>query len=220
MIRNRLLLGSTISISVAMFATFATGCSSQSTPELAPLDLPALVTAKGSESSSEITLYRQGSLDPNGSLVHVHVHDASLRVRSSASDLVAVQALTLALDDSDLSPTAAMPDGVRLRNQTLTITGAVDATATQKEPNALTAHGHSSLVYHASLLLADGTLHPLGPVTTIASDFDVRATRYELGVHVTLDAGPQGQCWTIPGVIDVSDCSLYVETNGEATSLE
>lgn len=219
MIRHILTTGTTfVAAALAPFAM--TGCSSQPTMQLAPLDLPAVVTAKGSESSSEITLYRQGSLDPNGSLVHLHVHDASVRVRSSATDRVDVQELMLALDDSDMSATAAMPDGVKLRNQTLTIAGTVDATATQKEPDALSAHGRSSLTYRAQLLLGDGTLYTLGPVTTHAADFDVRATRYELGVHVTIDAGPQGQCWTIPGVIDVSDCSLYVETNGDAAAVE
>ncbi|HEX4456375.1 MAG TPA: hypothetical protein VIA18_00315 [Polyangia bacterium] len=213
--RTHLVIGSSIVV-----AGLAGGCSSQNPMELAALDQPAVVTAKGAEASSEVTLYRQGSIDPNGSLVNLHVHDASLQMRSSTDDKVLVQALTLALDDSDMSATAAMPDGVKLRNQTLTLTSEVDATATQKEPDALTAHGHSSLVYHASLLLPDGTLYALGPVTSNAADFDVRATRYELGVHVTIDAGPQGQCWTIPGVIDVSDCSLYVETDGEAASVE
>ena len=213
--RTNLLVGSSLVV-----AGLTGGCTSSNTMQLAPLDQPAMVTAKGAESSSEVTLYRQGSLDPNGSLVTVHVHDANVRMRSSTDDKVIVQELTLALDDSDMSATAAMPDGVKLRNQSLTIVSDVDATATQKEPDALTAHGHSSLVYHASLLLADGTLYPLGPVTSNAADFDVRATRYESGVHVTIDAGPQGQCWTIPGIIDVSDCSLYVETDGEAASLD
>ena len=76
-------------------------------------------------------------------------------VRSLANDRVDVQQLQLALDDSDMSATAAMPDGVKLRNQTLTITSAVNATATQKEPDALTAHGRSSLTYRAQLLLAE-----------------------------------------------------------------
>lgn len=212
---TNLLIGSSIVV-----ASLTGGCTSQSPMELAPLDQPALVTAKGAESSSEVTLYRQGSIDPNGSLVNVHVHDASVKLRSSTDDKVIVQALSLALDDSDMTATAAMPDGVKLRNQTLTITSEVDATATQKEPDALTAHGHASLVYRASLLLADGSLYALGPVTSNAADFDVRATRYELGVHVTIDAGPQGQCWTIPGIIDVSDCSLYVETDGEAAAAQ
>ncbi len=214
--RTNLMVGSSIVV-----ASLTGGCTAQNTMQLAPLDQPAMVTAKGAQASSEVTLYRQGSLDPNGSLVNVHVHDASVRLRSLTDDEVQVQALTLALDDSDMSATTAMPDGVKLRNQTLTLLSEVDATATQKEPDALTAHGHSSLVYHASLLLADGTLYPLGPVTSNAADFDVRATRYEMGVHVTIDAGPQGQCWTIPGVIDVSDCSLYVESDdGQAAAIE
>jgi hypothetical protein len=213
--RTNLLVGSSLVV-----AGLTGGCTSSNTMQLAPLDQPAMVTAKGAEASSEVTLYRQGSIDPNGSLVNVHVHDAGLRLRSLTDDKVEVQELTMALDDSDMSATTAMPDGVKLRNQTLTLVSEVDATATQEEPDALTAHGHSSLVYHASLLLADGTLYPLGPVTSNAADFDVRATRYESGVHVTIDAGPQGQCWTIPGIIDVSDCSLYVETDGEAASLD
>lgn len=207
------MIGSSIALSLLV-----TGCSASPAMQLAPLDSPAVVLAKGAEQSSEVTIYRQGSIDPSGSSVTLHVQDGAVMLRSTA-DAVTVQELTLALDDVDLSATADMPKGVHLRNQTLSIVGACDAQATQKEPDALTAHGHSSMVYRASLLLDDGSLSPLGPVTTPGSDFDVRATRYEFGVHVTVDSGPQGQCWSIPGVIDVSDCSMYVELDGDAAAI-
>ena len=35
---------------------------------------------------------------------------------------------------------------------------------------------------------------------------------------LTVDAAPQGKCWSIPGVLEVSDCSLFVETDGDAFS--
>src|ERR1700761_4950870 len=97
------LIGSSLALSL-----LAAGCSGSQSMQLAPLDLPAVVLAKGAEQSSEVTIYRQGSIDPNGSSVTLHVQDAAVMLRSTA-DAVTVQELELALDDVDLSPTADMP---------------------------------------------------------------------------------------------------------------
>jgi hypothetical protein len=107
---------------------------------------------------------------------------------------------------------------VNLRNQELRITQTVSAEMQERVPDALTARVHTSLQYRAAMILDDGTLYQLGNTMTEPVDLDVRATRYYGGVHVTVDGAPQGKCWSIPGVIDISNCSLYVETDGDATS--
>jgi hypothetical protein len=182
---------------------------------LAPLDRPATVTASGAQTQSQITIFRKGVLDPTGSLTTLQVKDASLRMVTT-DDHATVEELVLKLADANLAPTEAMPEGVNLRQQELRIIAPVKAPMVQREANALTVRAHASLQYRAALVLDDGSLYTLGATQTEVGDMDLRATRYEFGVHVTLDAAPQGKCWSIPGVIDVSDCSLYVETDGDA----
>lgn len=204
-------------LSALLVTGVATGCTRANTLGLAPLDQPARIRATGATPQSEVTMYRKGVLDPRGSLSTITVRDASLRV-STTVDKAVIEELTLDLADADLSPSEAMPHGLKLRNQQLSIRRAVAAPMVERNIDAVTVRGHAALTFRASMLLDNGTLYPLGPTETEAADFDLRATLYEFGVHVTLDSAPQGKCWSIPGVIDVSDCSLFVETDGDATN--
>lgn len=193
------------------------GCTRANELGLAPLDQPAIVKASGAQSSSEVTMYRMGTLDPQGTLITMRVTDASLFF-STTADKASVEELLFHLGDENLPPTSALPQGVNLRNQELRITQTVAAQMEERVPDALTARVHTALQYRAAMILDDGSLYQLGNTTTEPVDLDVRATRYYGGVHVTVDGAPQGKCWSIPGVIEISNCSLYVETDGDATS--
>lgn len=205
-----------IVLSALLVAGAAAGCTRPNVG-LAPLDQPATVSADGAQPQSEITVSRKGVLDPTASLTTLKVRDAAVRIKTEA-DHATVEELVLDLADADMSPTESMPEGVNLRQQQLLIAQPVAATILERTPDALTVRVHTSLVYRASLILDDGSLYTLGATTTEEGDIDLRATRYEFGVHVTADAAPQGKCWSIPGVIEVSDCSLYVESDGDAES--
>jgi hypothetical protein len=204
-------------LSALLVAGVATGCTRANTLGLAPLDQPAKISASGAQTQSEVTMYRMGVLDPRGSLSTVPVRDVSLRVSTTAQKAT-IEELVIKLADADFGPSEAMPHGLKLRNQQLLITRAVDAPMVERTVDAVTLRGHASLTFRAAMVLDDGSLYQLGPTQTEAADFDLRATRYESGVHVTVDSAPQGKCWSIPGVIDVSDCSLFVETDGDATA--
>jgi hypothetical protein len=196
----------------------ATGCTRPTDAlDLAPLDQPAIVQAKGAETSSEITMYRMGSVDPQGTLLMMKVTDASV-LFSTTVDKASVAELTFKIADQNLPGTSTVPQGVNLRNQELRITTTVPASMEERDPNALTANVHTALQYRAAMILDDGSLYQLGNTETEPVDLAVRATRYFGGIHVTVDGAPQGKCWSIPGVIEISDCSLYVETNGNATA--
>lgn len=194
------------------------GCSGGPGAEMAPLDEPAMVTTHSAEKQSQITMYQMGATNPEGALVTDLVSNAKLRMMV-ASDSASIEELTIDLADVDLAPNASNPTGVKLRKQQLQIAMPVTAAMTQQERDAVSVHGQSTLIYTASRLLDDGSMTSLGSVQSNPAQFDVRATRYESGVHVTIDAGPQGECWSIPGVVDVSDCSIYIETDGEAQSV-
>jgi hypothetical protein len=201
-------------LSALLVAGVATGCT-RANLGLAQLDQPAEIKASGAHPQSQVTVYRMGVLDPAGSLVMIPVRDASLHLTTN-DDHASVEELIFKLADQNMSPTEAMPNGVALRNQELRITRTVDAPMVQREQDALTVRVHGSLTYRAAMILDDGTLYQLGNTSTEAGDLDIRATRYEFGVHITVDAAPQGKCWSIPGVIELSDCSLYVESDGDA----
>lgn len=195
----------------------ATGCTRPNETGLAPLDQPAIVKAIGAQKTSEVTMYRMGTLDPQGTLLTMAVTDASV-LFTTTKDQAKVEELIFRLADQNLAPTEALPQGVNLRNQELRITSTVSATMEERVPDALTARVHTSLQYRAAMILDDGSLYQLGNTMTEPVDLDVRATRYFGGVHVTVDGAPQGKCWSIPGVIEITNCSLYVETDGGATT--
>ena len=196
-------------------AAAATGCTRANELGLAPLDQPAIVKAQGAQRSSEVTMYRTGTLDPQGTLITMQVSDASVFF-STTEDKASVEELVFHLADTNMAATSTVPYGVNLRNQELRITQTVSAAMQEKTPDAVTTRIHTSLQYRAAMVLDDGSLYQLGNTMTEPVDLDIRATRYFGGVHVTVDGAPQGKCWSIPGVIDVSDCSLYVETDGDA----
>src|SRR5262249_32725828 len=129
-----------------------------------------------------------------------------------------VQELVLKLADVDLGPSQSMPQGVKLRNQELRITSAMASRIEGRAADELDLAANGALAYHASMMLPDGSLYPLGATQTEQGELDVRVTRWELGVHVTLDAAPRGTCWSVPGILEISNCSLYVESDGDATS--
>jgi hypothetical protein len=210
--RSKLLLSALLIGGAAL-----TGCTRPNELGLAPLDQPAIVKAEGAQTTSEVTMYRMGTLDPEGTLLTMRVTDASVFF-TTTSDKASVQELVFHLSDENLPATSALPSGVNLRNQELRITQTVSAEMQERVPDALTARVHTALQYRAAMILDDGTLYQLGNTTTEPVDLDVRATRYYGGIHVTVDGAPQGKCWSIPGVIDISNCSLYVETDGDATS--
>jgi hypothetical protein len=195
----------------------ATGCTRPNDTGLAPLDQPAIVKAEGAQKTSEVTMYRMGTLDPQGTLITMAVTDASVFF-TTTTDAAKVQQLVFHLADQNLPPTAALPQGVNLRNQELQITQTVPASMEERDANALTAKVHTALQYRAAMILDDGTYYQLGNTTTEPIDLDVRATRYFGGIHITVDGAPTGNCWSIPGVIEISNCSLYVETDGNATT--
>jgi hypothetical protein len=210
--RSKLMLSALLVTGAAV-----TGCTRPNELGLAPLDQPAIVKAAGAQNASQVTMYRMGTLDPQGTLLTMRVTDASVFF-STTTDKASVEELTFRFEDQNLAPTSALPQGVNLRNQELRITQTVPATMQERDQNAVTAHVHTALQYRAAMILDDGSLYQLGNTTTEPVDLDVRATRYFGGVHVTVDGAPTGKCWSIPGVIEITNCSLYVETDGDATS--
>ncbi|HEY2749238.1 MAG TPA: hypothetical protein VGL86_31690 [Polyangia bacterium] len=211
--RSKMMLSALLVVSAA-----ATGCTRPNDLGLAPLDQPAVVKSSGAIAASEVTMYRMGTLDPQGTLLTMAVTDASVKLSTTADGKASVATLDFKLADQNLAPTSALPEGVNLRNQELRITQTMPAEMEARDADSLTATVHTALQYRAAMILDDGSLYQLGNTETEPVDLSVRATRYFEDVRVTVDGAPQGKCWSIPGVIEISNCSLYVESNGDATS--
>jgi len=204
-------------VMLALVSVAAVGCAKTSDMPSVALDQPATVHATGAQPQSQLTLYRSGVTDNTHALSTVQISDAALRVYSGGPAAV-IEELTMKLADSDMAPTDTMPAGVRLRNQQLRITEWLTADVTQREANALAATAHGALEYSGELVGADGSTQKIGPVMSEATDLDVHATRYEFGVKITVDTTPHGKCWSVPGVLEVANCSLFVDMEGVATN--
>lgn len=200
----------------------ASACTRPSTGGVPTLDAAALVHSQGTLPRSQLTLHQEyaAANDPGLDLT-VMIDDATFTVRSG--DLGAahatVEELTLLLDDIDLPPSQELPDGQRMRAQSLTLPAATVAEVLQQTPDALALRITTPLAYHASTLLDDGTLYSLGVVDTTVSSLDLRVTLDEAHLVVELDAAPAGDCWQIDGVMTVNHCTLFVESAGDLTAL-
>jgi len=211
--RSKMMLSALLVIGAA-----GAGCTRPNELGLAPLDQPAVVKAKGATAASEVTMYRMGTLDPEGTLLTMAVTDATVQLSTTADGSAKVATLDFKLADQNLAPTETLPEGVNLRNQELRITQTMPAAMEARDVDSMTATVHTALQYRAAMILDDGSLYQLGNTETEPVDLSVRATRYFEDVRVTVDGAPQGKCWSIPGVIEISNCSLYVESDGDATS--
>jgi len=203
--------------------TLGAGCTVPNTgePEMATLDQPALVTTSGARPESQLGVHREGPLDPIGHDLTVDVRDAKITLRTDdAVKTALVTDLSLALDDMDLPASPEMPDGLKMREQRLSTPDPRRATVVSKSADQLVLHIVGRLKYDAKMVLADGTLYPLGSSYTEISDLDLRITRAKDGrVTVTLDASPDKACASIGDLITLSRCALYVEADGHVTGM-
>jgi hypothetical protein len=124
----------------------------------------------------------------------------------------------LPLGDADIPASVIGPRGLKLRNMRLGITDAVAAEVVHMQPDALELHANAPLELDWSLLLADGTLYKLGPARTQPVDLDLAVVRTGDGnVTATVTAHCPGDCWSIDGVADLRDGTLYVESAAVVT---
>jgi hypothetical protein len=205
-----------------MTALVAAGCTAPN-PGLGgvqPLDSAALVTAQGAKPDSQVGVHRQGPLQPEGADVTVAVRDSSLRLHTTEAGQVVIEELSIALADTDLPPSQQLPQGVKLRAQTLSSTGPLQAKVLLGEPDTLVVHASGSLIYHTAMELADGSLYPLGNSTATGQDLEIRIERDADGVRATLDAPPAAECGQVGDLLTLSRCSMFVEADANVRSYQ
>src|SRR5206468_10994728 len=105
--------------------------------------------------------------------------------------------LELPLGDVDISANALPPAGLKLRGLSLGIDGAADATAEYASDDVLELHASAPLRLAWSVVLADGSVHALGPAVTGPLAFDIEVERKGAAVSTRLYARCPETCWTV-----------------------
>ncbi len=193
------------------------GCTAPNVSAQLPLAQASEIASAGVRSSSEVAFMRAGTLSPDGATMRVAVTGAQVTLRQSGAAVTASE-LTIALADVDLPATDLLPDGLKLRRQHLDLAGPAHATVLERDADTVAVRLHGPFKYSASMVLTDGTLYPIGARDAADDDVDVRAVRDAGGrITVTLDATPAAHdCWSASDLLTLSNCSLYVEADGEA----
>jgi len=209
-------------ISFAAVALLAAACTAPNTAAslTAALDASAHIAAEGAVVPSQLSVHQQGLLEPTGRDLIMTVHDASLSLDTDADVTHAkINGLKLELADIDLPVSTSLPDGMKLREQTLTPAEAWHGDVIAKSPGSLTVRVSGRLRFDSKMVLASGALYPLGASYTEVSDISIRVTRATDGNLVaTLDATPSANCAAIGSVLTLSHCALYVETPATITA--
>ncbi len=199
-----------------LFLVLAVGCTRPNVGAgPAYLDGAVKVQADGTRPRSMITLSRGGALDPATSSMEVMINDAhvGLHVKDGRATL---DRLSLTLDSVDLPPSADLPQGLALRDNSLELDEPLRATIEQAEPDRLTLTAHGSLSVHAKMVLTDGSLYPLGPTPSEPGDLTLRVTLDGDKYTTTIDAAPPATCWSIGTpqsmLLQAQNCAIFVES--------
>lgn len=170
------------------------------------------VVSSGARPISQVTAYRTGQIDPIGTDMVLPVKDATVEVRLSDRRAL-VSIFDLPLDDMNVPPSRVSPEGLRLRELTLSTPRMVSAEILERTPDELTLRIEAPLRLDSKLVLADGSLYPLGGIQTEPSVIDLHVGRSVGDTFVTtVDAAPPGTCVTVEGLFELRDCALYLET--------
>ena len=185
---------------------FASGCT-VSNPAVAPsLDQPSTIYAHGATAESQVTVHRQGAIDPSGHDQTIGVRDLALTI--DAGDRIQLERLELSLADVDLPPTREMPDGLSLRDQKLTAPAKMDGTVTARSTDRLQLAFTGSMSYATSMVLDDGSLYALGPSDATGS-LSIWIEAFPDGTFdVQLASTEPGECATVGDLLSLSNCSL------------
>jgi hypothetical protein len=210
----------------ALFLILLAGCTRPNVNDsgVPYLDGPVRVTAQGTRPRSSVSMTRAGALDPTHGAMEVMVNDADvqLHVKDGRATLDHIK---LILDSVDLPPSPDLPHGLALRDTYLALENGepVRATIEEQAPDALTLRAEGALMVHSSMVLADGTLYPLGAIPTEAGELTVRVTLDGDKATATLDSTPPATCWTVGApdntLLQAQNCAVFVESFAKVDAL-
>lgn len=201
-----------------------TGCTRPNdVGEVATLDQPVRVEAHGTRPRSAISMTREGKLDPDGAALTMMVRDASVKLRSTGGEgsrRIILDEMTLFLDSLDLPPSKELPDGLKLRDGRLVLATPAQAKLVMAAPDSLTVTVDGTLEVHSKMVLADGSLYPLGAIPTEPGTLTVRVTTDGSSANVRVDGAPRGDdCWSLGPLLVVRECALHIDSPATVEAL-
>jgi hypothetical protein len=159
--------------------------------------------AAGRVSDSRVDFTIAGGFD-SARPVALTIAQPTLKLHTT-TDGAELDALALPLGDIDVPAAALPPTGLQLRDLTLTA-DPTRAEVVHAADDALELRATVPLTLHWSLVLADGSLYPLGPVPTAPLVLDVQIARSQgQAATATVQASCAGTCWAVDGVARLSD---------------
>jgi hypothetical protein len=195
---------------LASAVLLAAGCTVANPEAEVGLDEPAIVYAHGAAPGSQIVVHRQGPLDPDGHDMTIAVTDLRATI-DNTGDKVRVTALTLTLEDTDMPPTAQIPDGLKIRAQSLSLPNPMTAQVSARGPLVLALSLDGTMKYASGMQLDDGSVYPLGASDAFGEVQLTAARRTDGSLSVRLDAQPNGACANVGDLLTLSNCALSVE---------
>jgi hypothetical protein len=205
-------------VAVALGAA-ATGCGTPSVAAVAPPSLasPVRVAATQVLPDSRVTIFASGGFQAAPSDLNLGVRAFNLELDTGASPHLSE--LMLGIGDIDVPASALPPNGLKLRDLSLSVARPVRATIDHAEDNALEAHAQSPLTLDWSMVLDDGTLHELGAIETEPVDLRVEVYRDTDGATYTaVHASCPGECWSLRGIAELRDGTVYAEATAAVTA--
>src|SRR5207249_4356695 len=109
---------------------------------------------------------------------------------------------------------------LKLRAQSITAPVRLRTDTLRRTAEALDVHLDGKVQYHSSMLLSDGTLSPLGATDMEAPHAEVHVALVADATTVTLESPPGGgECGSVGDLLTLTDCSLFVESDGTLTNI-
>jgi hypothetical protein len=185
------------------------GCTARNASGPIPLFDPVRVTAVGAPApDSAVRFHAVGGVGARAADIDLPVRQLTL-VLVTDGDRAKLEELVLAVDDMNIPPDVLPPSGLPLRDLRIDVHAPGHMQVVQADENALALMAPMPLVLDWSMALPDGSLWPLGPAATDPLTLALAVTRTADGTRVAVDATCRGTCWSLPGMVEVSDLSVH-----------
>jgi hypothetical protein len=195
---------------VPLFGAALIGCTAPApaSPPM-PLSAPLAISARGAMPSSRVSFVASGGFARQPSEQVIALQDLKLLVDSG--DHPRIQQLEMPLGNIDVPAEALPPSGLKLRDLKLSLVEPLHPMLVHAQDDALELEVTTPIQLDWSMVLADGTTYPLGPARTKPVRVAIDVVRDGDAVIATVNAHCSGACWSIDGVAELRDASLYAE---------
>jgi hypothetical protein len=191
------------------------GCASPNQKAETTLSEPVRISAHQATRAGQLVLTAQGNISPQPTAVQLAVGEIHLTLETG--DRPRLVELALPIGDAQISATQLPPDGLTLKNLSASVETPVALELVHVQDDAIEARATAPIVLHWSAVLSDGTLWPLGPARTPPLELSIDVVTSGATAIADVHASCPGECWTMDGVAQMRDGTLYAESEVQIT---